>query len=508
MAGMNCASRWIATLTILLIVPHTGRAACVGEWGGGGRYAPTIEVLDDDPVRRISPSFFGFNLSLLGVEEFLWDSDAGSVRVELVEWLRRFPGATYRYPGGTLSNYFDWEAAVGPYKRREAQKLADWRLPQPIAFGPEEYLRFVTAADGRGWYVLNLFGRDRRELPLREIVADARALAGRLRPGQEILRWELGNELDRDPINWSAEKYAQRAHAVMAAVREVIPRARFVASLADYDRKGRSASSYNSRVTALLGERISDFALHLYYDGPPGGPPVSRQIEFVCGVIRDLKHVRRAPDARIWITEHARWPPGRVRDPDWSTQWWRTTTLEAALATSELTVAMLDMPEVEGLMLHSLGNLEGPWPLLVKDADGAVIGAGAVFHALAVLREGLLENLLPTRRIAAGRPHAWSGKGLRAVVLRDGARRHYALLAVNRNTQPLPLVLRYPAIARKVFELRQVSLSAADIDARNDADHPARLVPQASVSTIEFDDRGTTEVRLPANSVTAFLWGR
>jgi hypothetical protein len=93
---------WVATNSALL---HAG---CVGSEKVGAGDAAVIAVKAAAPLRLIEPHYFGFSFVWVEFHDSLWNDFTGRVDGTAIRCLKDFPGAVYRYPGGTESNYFDW----------------------------------------------------------------------------------------------------------------------------------------------------------------------------------------------------------------------------------------------------------------------------------------------------------------------------------------------------------------------------------------------------------------
>ena len=52
-------------------------------------------------MRTLNPRFFGFNLEWVDFQQDMWDATNLQVKPAVVDWLKPFAGAVYRYPGGT-----------------------------------------------------------------------------------------------------------------------------------------------------------------------------------------------------------------------------------------------------------------------------------------------------------------------------------------------------------------------------------------------------------------------
>ena len=116
-------------------------------------------------VRTLSPSFFGFNVEWVDFQQDMWDSKTLQVKPAVINWLKPFAGASYRYPGGTGSNHLNWRDTVGAQATRPVTQRVDWLGPIAPQFGFDEYLSFIESVNGSAWYVLNINGDYKDQLP-------------------------------------------------------------------------------------------------------------------------------------------------------------------------------------------------------------------------------------------------------------------------------------------------------------------------------------------------------
>lgn len=458
-------------------------------------------AVTDRVVKQLPPQFFGFSLEWLGFQEDLWDNQTQKVNPAVISALQAFPGAVYRYPGGTVSNYFDWRASVGPQQTRPPRRAVDWKGPLTTQFGFNEYLDFLAAVGGQAWLVANLYGDFEGEGDGRALAASASQWAVAARQANaKVLRWELGNELDRDRFRWPPEKYSARALEIARAVKTGDPAARFASLLEGFDaQKWISAKSYNTQTSRALASLKPDQTLHLYYDGPPGGPPIPKELKQLCASAAAVKDGSGRP-AAIWVTEHARWPDGKATDPDWKQHWGKTSNLGGALSVADMTIALSQMPGVEGAFLHGIGGISGPWPLFHRTATG--LKPSAVYWALRVLREGMLDQVLETRTYSRNATDYAGGYDVRASLLTNATRSKFTLWAVNRSGEASKVRLVMPMLAGKTVNTRHASLSDTNLNANNLLDGQ-RVIPKATSTQLKFDARGETLVQLPAYSVSA-----
>lgn len=469
-----------------------------------------VTVADNNAVRQLQPTFFGFNLEWLEFQLSLWDRQSGTVKPEVLELLRSFPGAVYRYPGGTASNHFDWHDAEGPIQLRPVKRQAAWMGPLAVQFGPVEYLKFVREVGGEAWYVANLYGTLDDELPEMTVARSAGELATFMRQQKEaglppVLRWELGNELDRDRYHWLPQKLGKLARAVIKEVRSQDPSARFIALLEEYPamkQAGFSASGYNQALVRELKSMVDEYALHLYYDGKESELPVNQKLAALCRAVDDA-HSAGIKNPAVWITEHARVPEGAWKTPNWKYLWPETANLQAAISVADMLIATAQMPEVRGTMIHALHATDGPWPLLHRARNNGSAHPSVVLLALRVLRESMLSEVLLTSTASDNTVGYEGGYDVRAVVMTD--RQKYSLWLVNRAGDSADTSISIPALKGAVLAGKHVWLSDENIRANNYLNGRRVEIVSKPLDLI-FDQRGKTHVVLPPNSVSAITF--
>ncbi len=457
-------------------------------------------------VKPIAPSFFGFNFEVFDVQRSFWNETDHAPLTQPLELMRAFPGAVYRFPGGTIANHYDWRAGVGEHARRPAYRIADWHGPWQNSMGLAEYLAWVRAVDGEVWYVLNLFGRFRDERGLEGLKDDARELVSALRrldpkPDQGVLRWELGNELDRDVYEWRPDKYIARARAIGGALRQADPQAPIVLMMQDYPaleaKAGISVKDYNSQILRSLGDLSIEYSRHLYYDDPPNGPYLPVIIDWLCDSVTLLDQASAAQDASIWITEHARWP-GEVKGQSWESQWFKTANLAAAISVADLMIAITQMRRIRSGFVHSIHGSPGPWPLLHQLDDGQFVGS-AVYLGLRVLREHLLDQVLATETLSTRLSAYPGGYDVRASMMTSADGRRHALWAINRYARPVTIELTLPALAGRRLDLDRSFISGPTPERDN---YRGQVIDiQRDQVSATFDASGMTRLSLPGNAV-------
>ncbi|MEQ1601774.1 MAG: hypothetical protein HOP04_14355 [Methylophilaceae bacterium] len=468
-----------------------------------------ITVDSELAARKLAPEFFGFNLNWVLFQRSLWNPNTHQVPAEVVGWLKAFPGAVYRYDGGG-GNAWDWQDFIGDPATRPTLSFVDWLTPFKATFGPDEYLSFVKNVNGQAWYVVNIYGDTQGELQPEKMAVQAGQLSNYLATKQQeglpnILRWELGNELDRGSTRWLPEKLAATSKLAASEIKRYEPQAKFVSLMEEYSPQadiGITASQYNRRLATGLGVQVDENALHLYYDGLPGGRPLTSQVGAICSAIADAKTVSPNRTPAFWITEHARVSPNAFVDPNWTAAWARTADLEAALGVADMIIAAAQIPEVKGAFLHALhgGNL--PWPLFHKNSFGGGMHPSVVYWALRIMRDSMLEQVLPTTTSSPNNSKYLGGYDVRTMVLTDATHSKYAIWAVNRSAQALATRLTIPALKNLKVVANHTRLTDKNVKANNIM-VTNRVPPIKTVLALTFDTAGATAVTLPPYSISA-----
>lgn len=406
-----------------------------------------VEIDGGAVVRDSLPdTLYGFNMPWF---EFVdGHLRAGGVRGEIIDWLRPFKGALYRYPGGSPGNWFEWRKAIGPAPDRPKQH-SNYEVYAPVRFGFPELFAFLKQVDGKAVLTLNLNGpykqpRDadwvaRENLDLMRWVASADGAGCAQGSTCPVAYWEMGNEMDWSGFDWSADQYAQRVNRIVALGAKDFPEARWVVH-------GRSAPweplrrlDWHRWQTALASQvdaRVMYAASHPYYDGTS----VPESMEFIEGWLDDWRSKRGGKGFGL-VTEHARWPsmPASGR---WEDNWAETDNMDGAVSVCDMQLAMMGSPGIVGTNLHAIATY-GPWRLFRWDKERDRVFPSPLYWGLRVLRAGTLDRLVKiTPSTVEGRKSYAGSYDMRLLASRAADGRT-SVMGVNRDARNVLLVLSY-----------------------------------------------------------------
>lgn len=480
---------------------------------------PELIVLDE-VIRPDHPSqLFGFNINFKQFQKQLWSKDE-TPKDGIVEALRPFEGAIYRYPGGLVANTFHWKASVGPLLSRRAQTSFFDKVPARVRFGIDEYLKFVDDVSGKPWYVLNIVGTDLIS-PLKKSAKNEMAysnlglaeyLLENLDKKYLPMHLQLGNELDRSKYEWTAEQYALRAKAVIDILEanKLSDDFKLVNFMRDFSWTYRRdpelgvsrPHDYLRKVTSKLGVQ-NDYSLHHYYDGNRTDGK-SRSIPFwlrhLSGSIQDHLEITGEP-ASIWITEHGRQPNSKKAGRDGSEKF--TSNVAAALSTADYLTALAQFAEVKGAVWHGLNA--GPWQLFDYSVKHKDLRPRPLYWALRVLRMVSLQESLTTFSYSPNISQYDGGYDIRGAAFRANDGNQLGLRVVNRASIAQKVKLKYELFAEQKIRYKHYSLSLpAEVDPElNNDDFIVELDPETVDD--QFDDDGYIYFDLPPSSVSSLV---
>jgi alpha-N-arabinofuranosidase len=130
-------------------------AAAAGAAKAEDTFTAAVHVTDR-ALNTVNPLIFGDNIEWVNNGMGLWLPDKKELHAELVAELRAAGVTHLRYPGGTLSDFFDWSKAIGPQRTPIPNPFAEPKgTPQYPDFGPEEFMALCRSLAIPGTITLN-----------------------------------------------------------------------------------------------------------------------------------------------------------------------------------------------------------------------------------------------------------------------------------------------------------------------------------------------------------------
>jgi alpha-N-arabinofuranosidase len=165
-------------------------------------------------------------------QAFLSPADAiQGMNPEMIDMVRALKSPVLRF-GGNFTSGYHWRDGIGPIDKRVTMLNQAWGMPEYNHFGTDELLEFCKLIGAEPQIALNLGSGEPQE------AADwVRYVNGKWGDRSGGLLWELGNELwGTFQIGYpTIERIAARTKTFSAAVRQVDPRSRLIATGQDPD---------------------------------------------------------------------------------------------------------------------------------------------------------------------------------------------------------------------------------------------------------------------------------
>ncbi|MBS0344019.1 MAG: hypothetical protein JSS56_26235 [Proteobacteria bacterium] len=326
---------------------------------------------------------------------------SGDFAPNMLDMARKLAPTVLRYPGGTFSDMFHWEAAQNEhvFSRRKMPTLMDTQrfleLCEAVGAEPLITVNIVTgtAQEAARWlHATNVAGLKSR-------------ISGRMLP--KVRFWELGNEpylqeQSRKDIDLLPAEFARRVNLFIDALRSVDPDILIGLPLTSDTRAGLPVTPYQGFTRQVLGrvDKAFDYAcLHnaympfgyrrgmteagLYWGAAAGALTVQSDFAAMSQLLRELRPGRKLPLA---VTEYsALFSLGRGATDNW------ITTPAGAIYLADVLRVFSQTPE---LLLATHWSLSANWLFGAIHANGH---ARPAYQVLRLMGEALHGQLLPAR---------------------------------------------------------------------------------------------------------------
>jgi alpha-N-arabinofuranosidase len=216
-------------------------------------------------INTVRPEIFGDNIEWTNDGMGFWDSRKKALDPQLVALAREIGVTHFRYPGGTLSDYFHWQWAVGSSRQAIINPFDKGNKAYP-AFGPDELMSLCKQAHSRASITLNV-GTGTPE----EGAAWVRYNADRHNP---VIDYEVGNEVymrgTTDPamtIDKTPQEYIDFYKKLEVAVHKAAPATKMgPVGLVDTGQFPLCKDpKWTEMILSALGDKMDFFAIHNGY---------------------------------------------------------------------------------------------------------------------------------------------------------------------------------------------------------------------------------------------------
>ena len=467
--------------------------------------ADTMYVtVDSNSVVRpsVPETLFGFNVPWRTFQKAYMNSLG--VREQVINYLKFFPGAAYRYPGGSPSNDFEWRKSIGQNKLRPPMHF-EFGLMDKALFGLDEYIQFVKDVDGNAIYTANLKGPYQSSWTNDEIAKDVKDLLGYIAQPEHLgctggdkcrLKGvELGNELDWSPYKLSPEEYVARVNSVLKNTAEYNDVA-WIANGATAPWSGvGDYKNFNSAVANALSGKVAGIAIHPYYDGI--------NVPAAMNYVKEYAETwsKSGAASPIFITEHARWPDGSG-NKNWSDYWYQSTGLGGAISTADFLIEAIKNDNVRVAQWHAL-SAYGPWKLIKLDEANNELYPGPVYWGLRVLREAFLKNAIKVEYQHSLSAAYSGGYDLNIIAMMSDDKSRHSLLGVNRKTRSQRIHLHWVDSPVNTGSLVSRWITSESKNDDNDDESKSLITMKTQTETVA---KGETDIQVcvPKNAVFSF----
>ncbi|MBF0486236.1 MAG: sigma-70 family RNA polymerase sigma factor, partial [Candidatus Omnitrophica bacterium] len=228
----------------------------------------TIDVDIHKTVKKIDRNLFGFNVEWIQDGGFLWDTDENAPKKEPLDDLSKLAPGVFRYPGGTLSDFYHWKDGVGPVASRpERQVSAGDSRTFKNTFGTDEFLSFAKQLGAEPKITVNVGSGTAAEAAAWVRYCN---IKGKIK---KVKYWELGNELylNGDPasraVTMTPDVYAKKAFEFAKAMKAVDSSIK-ISAIGGVNTGLYQMNQYpgwDEKVLKAAGDRIDYFSVHNSY---------------------------------------------------------------------------------------------------------------------------------------------------------------------------------------------------------------------------------------------------
>lgn len=440
----------------------------------------------------------------LGVHSFWWEYSGGLINPErtqpdplVLNFFSKTRGIN-RFGGG--ANEVPWNTCAGSVSERKPVIAAPWTGAITCRFGLKDYFKLMASSGVNGsWLIANISGINYSLWDQRDLKSNiAQGSLYRKENDPAVFKyWELGNELERGAYKWNPAKIAERSNIAAAEIRKWDPAAKIIVPLTEFDAPGQPKRiKFNSELISKLNFDVDGFAMHMYYDGYPGGPPIPRHLTVLDETIKQIQQISGKRKG-VWLSEHGRWPEGDVDDKDWKNNWHKTNDIDGVISTADFILAASQLDGIEGLMLHAVKA--GPWNIF-NVQNGKLLGLTGVGELLEFMAPAFDGKRIETSTISTNISQYKGGYDVRGAAFSVNDKIH--LIVVNRALSQLNFELKIDNAASGYKLVQTDSLRC-----EGDASYCQLPKPTSiAINSAIIDKDKSNHLGLSPKSVTYFIF--
>ncbi|WP_210480755.1 alpha-N-arabinofuranosidase [Naasia sp. SYSU D00948] len=459
-------------------------------------------------------------------------ADEEGFRQDVLEVAKELDLCGIRYPGGNFVSGYNWEDGVGPKEQRPVRRELAWHSTETNEVGLHEFASWVSKLGTDLMLAINLGTRGTAEAmelleytngPAGSTLADRRVTNGAAEPFG-VRTWFLGNEMDgRWQLgNRSADEYGALARRTALAMRQFDPDLELVACGSSHFRM-KTFGEWERTVLSHTYEEVDYISCHAYYEEKNGDlrsflASAANMDEYIEAVIATADHVKALKRStktlsisfdewNVWYLQDGLRSEGFYRSEDILGSDWPVgprvaediySAADAVVVGSLLISLIKHADRITSACLSMLVNAMAP----IRAERGGSVWRQTTFHPFALTSKWARGTALDVRvRCDDYDTEEYGSVPLvHAVATYDEEAGEYAVFVVNRRIdRPLELNLDVQHDgALSVIEA--ITLSDPDPYAKNTAEDPNRVLPQANDSAQVVD--GGVTVTLPPVSWT------
>lgn len=369
-------TRTISVISLLVLLSCCASGKDAGDDGNGGKGAPdAISLSLMQPGKTIDESIFGYNTQ--SIKGPGWD------KAQFMDKIAELNPGNFRYPGGTVGNFWDWRA--GYYN--EIGKTVNVIAPSaagPLPYKLDHVKRVYELTGAKPVYLINMLTSTYEEQLA--MLRHAQSI------GLPVEYIEMGNEyyLDDHPENYNyltvfpeTTDYTDRCRIWTAGFRREFPKARIsligVNTPAAWTKRPRAREWNNVVMNNMEGIECDALTIHIYPKNGLDSPTPYDMIGQSLASVAPEKVLDASIDSKfgLWVTEY-NFESGSNPFPG---QWVH------GLAATLMSAQLIATSRVEMICFFNL--TAGRSASAVFDADVTIKGQTAPKYALSATGEGL-----------------------------------------------------------------------------------------------------------------------